>query len=171
MHLLLKALVRILLIWAFLNLVSALPGYITVYEYYENKILFIGTTTGAFIVLLAILFILWLKSDYIVQKLVGNTETQQHEVIQVSHPDLYRLILKVMGIFLLVTTIPAISRILYLYWYSHTYNITIFIASFADWIPLIVKMMLGLWLIIGNKNIRKAWDAVQYFFDIPKRED
>ena len=172
MQLLIKAVVRIILIWAFLNLVSTIPYYISNYQYFAgDEILYISIVSGFYVLLIALLFILWLKTDFIMKLLLGKLGAQSQEIVQISSPDLYKLLLKVMGIYLIVTTIPTMSRLIYSYWYNNTQDITLPNHMFVEWLPLIVQIILGVWLIIGNEGIRKGKDAIRYFLDIRKVED
>ncbi|MDO9334381.1 MAG: hypothetical protein Q7T57_07675 [Dehalococcoidales bacterium] len=174
MHSIIKALMRIMIIWAFLNIITYIPASIvnafSMKEFYLDSRLTGIIYAVLLLLLLIVLFFLWRKTDYIVKKLVGEVDAQE-QIINISGSDLYRLLLRIMGIYMILTTIPEISRILFQYFYYQADVFALHNFDFIYWVPQIVKIIIGICLVIGNEGIRKGLGAVRYFLDIPKREN
>ena len=113
MRSLIKAAIRIIIILFFFKLlywsINQIYFLIRTREYtdYYNVavpfIIFIGLTVVGFI----ILFILWKKTDWLVKLVVGDLN-ENELVINTSNLDLIYSVLRIFGIFLLITALPEL---------------------------------------------------------------
>ncbi len=108
------------------------------------------------IILAAIFFLLWRYSDWLVKKIAGNLD-ENTLVITGTGMDLINLAMRILGIVLVVTTIPdlvgiASAAIVNQNYYSGIPPETQIIYP-KTWITAAMRLLLGAWLIFGADGI------------------
>jgi hypothetical protein len=167
-----KVAIRIILIFLFLNMIVALFNHgssiwiflprITGEDIYPQ----IFILAGAGLIGTLILGILWWKTDWLVKVIAGNIPDDSL-VVSTSNLDLFKVALRIIGIFLVVTTIPQLIGLI-------GYRLSFPSEPFEAWgsqqqavwikellIIIIVTLILGFLLtLIGGKlatYIRSLW--------------
>ena len=171
-----KVAIRIILIFLFLKIIVALYNQITYYLIYLNRypsegyLLEILILVGAGIVGTLILWILWWKTDWLVRVLAGNIPDDLL-VVSTSNLDLFKVIIRIIGIYLIVTTIPHLIGLI-------GYRLSFPSEPFESWgsqqnaswikelLIVIFTLIFGLFLaLIGNKlatYISSLWNTASF---------
>jgi hypothetical protein len=172
MKTIIKAIIKIIALVFALQLLSPLvANIITVIRMYNDNI-YTGNGQGIliyflaealFIILIAalVLYFGWWKTDKIVRLIAGDLK-ENALVVSTSNVNLYRVILSVLGICLLVTSVPSLLGLISYHIYgAQTYS-DIFrpppdvVASEIErWVLQIVTFLIGIWLTVGSKPIAK----------------
>jgi hypothetical protein len=155
------------LILYFLSLLNTLLNGISnivSLSYYDYKTTFnIIFLAVVFVVLTALLYFLWRKSDGIVKLLAGNVD-EQNITITLSNTGLMSVVLRITGVVLLVSNIPRLLGTLVYYAYEGFGGNGSFMASeMRQWVIIGVSCLLGLWLAFGAKwfagVLKSIWNA------------
>jgi hypothetical protein len=166
-----KATIRIIVIFVFIQSLITLINYISnfIYAvhhiYSENyDILFsLAVPIGSLLLGIFILYIIWWKTDWLVKVLAG--ELSDNELtISTSNLDLMKVALRILGIFLLVNSIPNLLGLIG-YHYSfpeemRRFSTEIYANEIKNYIIVGVKIIFGVWLSLGTKDIHKIFNVV-----------
>lgn len=164
MKTLIKAAIRIIItigfIWMFISLAGILSSSASVvsqprFSHDPLSYWFIILPLAILLALAAILIILWRKSDWLVAVLAGNiNETEL--VISTTNLDLITVVLRILGICLVLTSLPALAGQLT----SYGIMKDLFPSPLdyqARMIENLVKtggtILIGAWLLFGGKGI------------------
>ena len=164
MRTLIKAVVRILIIAAFISLVNNLLNMISqlvfsfdVYEEYPWGYISVFI---AIVIAAILLVVLWRKTDWLIRRIVGDMG--DHEIsISTTNLDLIRVAMFVFGTVLIVTSISGVIGFLYFIndapsYYERAWSImgpherTRIVTG---QIEPIVKFVVGIWLVVGNRSV------------------
>ena len=118
-----------------------------------------------FIVMTVILFLLWWKTDWIVKIVLGVLDENELS-INTSNKDLIKVAMYILGLWLLVTSIPDLFGIF-------AYQIRLMeenpdliytagqqAVTIRDVVSYVITIVIGAWLVLGNKGISKVIDTV-----------
>jgi hypothetical protein len=164
-------------IWILINFVSRLytPG--NIYGNFEStdKLQSLGIAAGIFIVVTIALVLLWRKTDTIIKMVAGNISDNEI-VINTTNSELYRIIMRVLGIIIIVTNVPSFLVTLgYNFLYIKIINdITYEISASGIITELLIRgisILLGIWLIIGNKSIVNAKNNIMNWIDADNKDE
>jgi hypothetical protein len=162
MKVLAKAIIRIVLVFALINvLVILILGLVAVFrEAYGGNTLFYAIAEIVMVALVGFVLLLmaWVNTDYIVRKVVGNTYGK-HIEITTSNVNLMGVAMSMIGIWLIVSVIPDfLGTIARHYYYTSQllYPNNLPADMRADEIQGLVvsgvKLVLGLWLFLGKQE-------------------
>jgi hypothetical protein len=184
MRSLIKAIFRVFLviaffqtIWILINFVSRLytPG--NIYGNFEStdKLQSLGIAAGIFIVVTIALVLLWRKTDTIIKMVAGNISDNEI-VINTTNSELYRIIMRVLGIIIIVTNVPSFLVTLgYNFLYIKIINDVPYEISASGIITELlirgISILLGIWLIIGNKSIVNAKNNIMNWIDADNKDE
>jgi hypothetical protein len=138
-----------------------------------NILPYILLLIGAIILAAGVLFILWKKADWLVRLVAGNINDNDL-VIKTSNLDLFNVIMRAFGVFLLVSSIPALVGLIgqhihlnqiYQNDLTNQYTFT------GQYISHGLKIIIGLFLIQGTERISKMMDKVYIFLVKPEPEN
>ena len=113
MRALLRAIFRVFLIFAFIQLTSYLINFISNFspnnynglpEDYNSLPYILGATI-VYIVLTFVLLLLWWKTDRVI-KFVSGDISDNEIVIHTSNDELYRVIMQIIGIIIVILNVP-----------------------------------------------------------------
>ena len=177
MRSLIKAAIRIIIILFFFQLLrqflSAISSftYMSHYSGYEDIAFPLAIVIATGIVAIIVLVVLWIKTDWLVKVIAGDLN-ENELVINTSNSDLIKTALRILGLFLLITSIPELLGLA-------SYHIRIenelsnaFMSLSPEqkahltqeWILLIVKIIIGIWLTTGLKGGKPVADGVSRFW-------
>jgi len=175
MHTLIKAAVRLGIILMSLQLLISFanglasilnifnPQYSSGFELYLGLAIIIGVALiGALI-----LYILWRKSDWLVRKLAGDIN-ENELVINTSNLDLINVVMRVIGMFLILISIPKLAGlIVYRGVLANAYtdmllasNARAMASEIKEWITVIGTILIGLWLALGGAGIVQVFNKI-----------
>jgi hypothetical protein len=168
---LIKAVFRIFLVFTFLQIITYLVNYISTalsyrgLEYAETQTTYnplsnIIAASVVFVIFTLILITLWWKTDRIIKFIAGDI-SENGIVITTSNSELFRVIMRILGVFLIVTNIAYIVVILGYYFFYLKSNISggLQTTQIQNIIIHSITVLLGAWLAIGNKAIMNFIDA------------
>lgn len=177
MRTLIKAIFRIFLIFAFIGLLRTIINNISnvlIYDalYYSQEIwLNIFVYSVVFLFFLVILFILWWKTEKILKFIVGEI-IDTELVITTTNSELHRTVMRFIGIFLIVSAIPTVVGILGHYLlYKDNYPLGFQSYDVRELIILGTTILLGIWLVVGNKGILKVYHGIKDYTQPPLDEN
>jgi len=172
-----KVALRIILVVLFLQWANSSLTYInsTIFIFttpaHSDSVLSSFITTAVYIVLGAlVLLFLWRSTDKIVDFLAKGLN-ESTLVISTDNIDLIRVVTRVMGIYLIVTSIPYVFGILGGHYYWAQFYRNLGLRPLDDWqvweiqrmIVYFVTLLFGLLLVLGSKQIMRAlryiWNA------------
>ena len=175
MKTIIKAIIKIIALVFAIKLLSPLIGSITnvIMMYKDNmytdngQYILIYLAEALFIIIVSalVLYFGWWKTDKIVRLIAGDLK-ENAIVVSTSNVDLYRVILSVLGIYLLATSVPnLLSLISYHFYYAQMYpDIGLppdMVANeIGRWVFQIVTFLLGIWLAVGSKPIAKFFSNI-----------
>ena len=180
MKTIIKAIIKIIALVFALTLLSPLISSITnvIMFYTDNMYTDNGQYTlvylaeALFIILISVLILYfgWWKTDKIVRLIAGDLK-ENAIVVSTSNADLYRVILSVLGIYLLATSVPnLLSLTSYHIYNAQMYSDVLLPPPYmvADeigrWVFQIATFLLGIWLAVGSKPIAKFFSRIPKFF-------
>jgi hypothetical protein len=159
MHTLIKAAVRLVIILMSLQLLTLFAnGLANIVD-----LLIIGVAlVGALI-----LYILWRKSDWLVKKLAGDIN-ENELVINTSNLDLINVVMRVIGMFLILISIPKLAGLIaYRGVLANAYtdmllasNARATASEIKEWITNIGTLLIGLWLALGGAGIVQVFNKI-----------
>jgi hypothetical protein len=172
MKTLLKAAVRILALFVFINLLTITASAFVVFTvtYTGHRFLPLLIVSGLFVVETAVLVLIWLKADSLV-KLIAVEADDKDPTPSLSGPDITTLILRAFGIYFILRAIPSIAGLViyrvvqsgqssYYYYYQNAVS-----ASDAQqWTVQVVTLIIGIALVVGAGRIKKAGAAIGNFW-------
>lgn len=167
MKMLLKAIIRVLAILLIIQLLSVVVQYLGLAISAFNSSTssnrsnaFVDVGVSLFVCVLGVLVALffWIKADWVVKRITGNSD-DNGLVINISNQDLIKVILRGLGIYLIVISIPKLAGTAAYYLYmTKQYSGTIFppdlIANqIQQWVVQGITLLIGKWLLSGSKPI------------------
>jgi hypothetical protein len=174
MRSIIKSAIRIIVIFiAIKTMISFINNLVITLRNYNFKVsdqyawLEIGIYSLAFLFGIFILWIIWWKAGAIARLLAGDIDDNRL-VVDTSYLNLFRLVLMIIGIYLLVTGIPSVLSMIGYHFRLTALNEDIIRSNIEQanelkyWITPVVSVIIGLGLIFGLKkywgkfnNIRK----------------
>jgi hypothetical protein len=161
MRMLVRAAIRVILIFLFLDVIFTCIRYIGEFNVYSLRgeieniwfqyLIIIGVT----IISLVILALLWLRTDWIVHVLTGKTYDREL-VINTSNVDLMKVAMRILGIYLLVDGIPSLLGLIGYHFAIKEPDLmgNNYIANeVSKFVIVCVKIFAGIWLVLGTKGI------------------
>jgi hypothetical protein len=165
MKTIIKAIIKIIALVFALKLLSPLLGGIAnvMMAYRDNgQYTLIYSVSVLLLILIAalVLYFGWWKTDRIVRLIAGDLK-ENALAISTSNVDLYRVILSVLGIYLLATSVPNLFGLISEHFYyaqmypgiSFEPNTTA--NEIKGWVSQGVYILIGIWLTVGSKPIAK----------------
>jgi hypothetical protein len=171
MRLAIKAFIRILLIFIALQTVLHIVNYVHNMLFYhrmypEDYDLFLPVIilVAAVLILILVIYVLWWKTDWLVRVVSGRTR-EKELVITTSNLDLFKVAMRILGIVLLVNAIPTLIGLIGYHFsipqeYREFSSYSQSAGEIKEFIIVGVKILFGVWLIVGSKGIVKAIDKV-----------
>jgi len=164
-----KATIRIILIFMFIDLIIILAGQVATLNAYLqaaddfNALRFIALLAGGFVISVLILYLLWIKSDWIVRKIAGEMPDSEL-IINTTNLDLIKVAMRILGIFLLVKAIPELVG-LASYHFSLTEGERLIGQEWSsneikNWVTTGAQILFGVWLVLGTRRLVNAIDKV-----------
>ncbi len=161
MRFIIKAAIRIIILIMGLRLLLILFNYISSLFYDtgifrdENIFGYLGTFLGVDIAGLIVLGILWWKTDWLVKKFYGNIEDSSL-VINTSNIDFITVTIQIIGIYLVVTSIPDFAGLAVYHFQMQTkfpgFDLSEFqVQETKQWITTSVTFVIGLLLASSSK--------------------
>ncbi|MBN1643717.1 MAG: hypothetical protein JW856_02715 [Dehalococcoidales bacterium] len=158
------------------NYISTVFYYSNTYDYVSEALWDIILLWGiaAFLMILLVLTgFLWWKTDRVVKIIAGNIPESEVSVTT-SNSELLRTLMRFLGVCIIVLNIPPVVRV-FAYYFA-TVNTTGGTFPIESLIEEIVTILLGIWLVVGNKGIMKAYRGVKDYIQPPidegdKKED
>ena len=184
MRSLIKAVFRVVLVFLFINLVIQVVNYISqillnshIYATASEKFNVFPYIIGAciaFVVFSLVLLFLWRKTNGVVKFIAGDV-TENELAITTTNSELYRVVMHILGIYLIVSSIPYIAGTLGYSIYYENINETVYQSIGGMNIEsLIIKgitVLLGIWLVIGNNPIMKVINSVKNYVQPPLNDE
>lgn len=147
------------------NIVNLLvhPEFSSDFNTYLGSAIIIGVALiGALI-----LYILWRKTDWLVKKLAGDIN-ENELVINTSNLDLINVVMRVIGMFLILISIPKlVGLIVYRGVLANAYtdvllasNARAMASEIKEWITNIGTLLIGLWLALGGAGIVQVFNKI-----------
>lgn len=169
MRTLVRAAIRIILIYLFLETLFYTIRYCCdifhIYTYFEPRSRWFDLLViiGAAVICFVILSLLWWKTDWLVNVLAGKVSN--HElIIATSNLDLFKVAIRILGIFLLITSIPALVGLI---GYHFSYPDDLFNTyagiqpqEIRELIIIGMKILIGIGMILGTKGIYRVIDII-----------
>lgn len=165
MRSIIKAAIRIIIVIMFLKsllgLVNNLSGVLINPALYEYRYSFYTVAISLAIIFtgMLILYLLWRKTDWLVRIIAGNIN-ENEVVISTSNLDLIKVAMRILGIYLLVTSVPTLIGMI-------SYHLSLgseFPRQMAmilkDYVTEVITILIGAWLVLGTKGINKVVDNV-----------
>jgi hypothetical protein len=179
MRLAIKAFIRIFLIYVALQTILYIINYVhsmLIYSqvYHEDLDLFLPVIVlvAAVLIVILVIYILWWKTDWLVRVLTGRTR-EKELVISTSNLDLIKVAMRILGIVLLVNAIPTLIGLIS-YYFIRPEDVYYSRPEAREYIIVGVKIVFGIWLIIGSRGIVKAinkvWDKAHLINDEQGKE-
>lgn len=171
MRLAVKACIRIIIIFialqaffSFLNYASSMIFNYQVYSEDYNLPFQVAVLAVSALVVAAVLGVLWWRTNWVVNVLVGRMP-ERELVVSTSNLDLVRVAMRILGIVLLVFAVPELIGLIgYHFSVQDEFGGTVLYYNTADevrdLIIAVVKILLGVWLLVGTRKIVKAIDKV-----------
>jgi hypothetical protein len=166
MKTIIKAVIKIITLLFAIKLLSPLVSNIatTVIAYQENRqyaLIYLVSALITIIVSALVLYFGWWKTDKIVRLIAGDLD-ENAIVVSTSNVDLYRVIISVLGIYLLATSIPGLISLISDHFYFARMGLTLDMVpnEIGRWTFQIVTFLLGIWLAIGSKPITKFFSSI-----------
>lgn len=166
MRTILKAFIRITALVFALQSLKGLSDSFTNFAIFSREDLWPGFIyLGGVLLVIAIsvltLYFTWRKTDKIVTWLVG--EVNENEIIiNTSNVELFKVIIRAFGVYLLATSIPRLFGLFAYHLLSAPLLRRIPLSEFQQieriqtWVVQIATALLGIWLLLGAKPIAKA---------------
>jgi hypothetical protein len=171
-----KAAIRIIIIIIFVRslvmLVNNLANLrvmsvqIQLYDEPQSTIYYLyGIYIVGFLVVTAILFLIWKKTDWIVKILAGGLNENELN-INTSNMDLIKVAMYILGMYLIVTSIPDLFGLLaYHLRLTGEESELIYTAqqkasTIQHFVTSGITIVIGTWLVLGNRGIAKAIDNI-----------
>jgi hypothetical protein len=172
-----RAIIRVIIIIIFIQaLITLIYSIANVYSYFKwaaedyNLAVPIGIMVGVMLLATLILFVLWRKTDWLVRITAGEI-SEKELVITTSNLDLYKVAIRILGMYLVVTALPDLIGLF-------GYHLTIprqsdyYILSgeinaseIRELLIIGVRLIAGIVLIIGSRKIvstiDKIWDKAR----------
>jgi hypothetical protein len=167
----LKAAVRILALFVFINLITVTASAMVVFTAtgIGHRVLAVLIIAGMFVFQTAVLVIIWFKADSFVKLMTGESDDKE-VVISASGPDFTTLMLRAFGLYFILRAIPqiaglAIYRVMLVgqpsyYYYQNAVNVS----DAQQWTVQIVTLIIGISLIVGAGRVNKAGAAFGNFW-------
>ena len=160
MRALIKAAIRIIIIIMFLRLVYSLIQYVSAIFTslkYTSPIYILGMIAVGLIGIL-VLYLLWRKTDWLVRILAGNIKDNEL-VIKTSNLDLIKVAMGILGIYLLVTSVPDLFGLLV--YHIHITKVapdlllmpTEQALEIKQWVTTTITILVGVWLVSRLRGI------------------
>jgi len=170
MRLAVKAFIRIFLIYIALQtllFIANQVSYMVIYHrvYAEDYDLFIHVIilVASVLIMVLVIYVLWWKTDWLVRVLLGKTRDKEL-IISTSNLDLIKVAMRILGIVLLVNAIPELIGLIG-YHFSipeemQLIGYTWSTGEVKEFIIVGVKILFGVFLVIGSRGIVNAIDKV-----------
>lgn len=169
MRTLVRAAIRIILIYLFLETLLYTIRYchdiIHTSTYFEPQSIWFDllVVIGVAIICFVILSFIWWKTDWLVNVLAGEISNNEL-IITTSNLDLFKIVLRIFGVFLLIDSIPALVGLIG-YHFSYPNDLINTSAGIRpqeirELIIIGVKILIGFWMILGTKGIYKVIDII-----------
>ncbi|MFH1032275.1 MAG: hypothetical protein V1767_06920 [Chloroflexota bacterium] len=172
MRSIIKAALRVVIVFAFLEIVASLVksiGSLLTFRHIpdaQDLSTFYVNISIASLIGLLILWAMWWKTDAIVRILVGNI-SENELVINTSNLDLIKVSMRILGIYLLATSIPDLFGLIA----YHIQNVNLYVElnnidpklqadEIKWWVTTGVTILIGIWLVLGSRGIVTAIDKV-----------
>jgi hypothetical protein len=162
MRVIIKAIIRIIILVLGIQLLFALLGYISSIFYNteafrDDKVFYI--ISGVDIAGLAILCIIWWKTDWLVKILAGNIDDSAL-IINISNVDFITVALQIIGVYLVVTSIPDFLGLAVYHILIHDkfpgYELSeLEVQETKQWVITIATFLIGFLLASGSKWLVK----------------
>ena len=181
MRIAIKATIRVILIYIFLSSLVSLISYgvniFNSHHFYPEDYGFLFTLALlilGMVLITLILLALWWKTDWIVGIIAGDIPENEIK-ISTTNLDLIKVAMRILGIFLLVYSIPTLVGLIG-YHFSLPADSPDFPSVHADEIRNLlvagVKIVFGVWLLLGTRGIMntvdKVWDKAHMVRDEEK---
>ena len=171
MKTLLKAAVRILALFVFINLLTVTASFMVVFAgtWTGHRVLPLLIITALFIVETAVLVLIWFKADSLVKLMTGEADDNAL-VLSATSPEITTLILRAFGIYFILRAIPQIAGLVVYrvmlagqstYYY---YQNAVSASDAQQWTVQIVTLIIGIALVVGAGRIKKAGAAIGNFW-------
>ncbi len=182
-----RAIIRVIIIIIFIQaLIALIYSIANVYSYFRvvvgdyNLAVPIAIMVGAMLLVTLILYVLWRKTDWLVRITAGEIP-EKELVITTSNLDLYKVAIRVLGMYLVVTALPdliglfgyhlSIPRESEYYLLSGEINAN----EIRELLEIGVRLIAGVVLIIGSRKIvntiDKIWDKARMIDDKKDKEE
>ena len=130
---LIKASIRIILIFLFLSVITSLIIDIERIFAISNQPtnILVGEIIGFFLasfLFISVLFFAWRKTDFILKRVAGDLD-EESLTITTSNTDLFNVIVRVFGIYLLLSSMPKLLGLLSVHIYNASFYSSIDVLS------------------------------------------